>query len=92
MLLPFNNKNPQFIIIKPQDLLQRLSNIHGESSKLNTYLWVTNEQAHPRCIETRGLKVAEKRAVFAKNDSPEESARDFSGFLNNWNPLCEKLK
>ena len=92
MLLPFDNKEPQFIIITPQELLQRLSNIHGESSKLNTYLWITNDQKHPRCIETRGLKAVEKYAVFAENESPKESARDFSRFLNNWNPLLEKLE
>lgn len=92
MLLPFDNKEPQFIIITPQELLQRLSNIHGNSPKLNTYFWITNDHANLRCIETRGLKVTEKQAVFAENKSPQESARDFSGFLNNWNPLLEKLK
>ena len=92
MLLPFDNKNPQFIIITPQELLQRLSKIHGNSSKLNTYLWITNEQKYPRCIETRGLKATEKYAIFAENESPKESVRDFSEFLNNWNPLLGKLK
>ena len=92
MLLPFDNKDPQFIIITPQELLRRLSKIHGDTSKLNTYFWITNDQDNPRCIETRGLKGAEKQAVFAENESPKESVRDFSEFLNNWNPLLEKLK
>ena len=92
MLLPFDNKNPQFIIITPQELLKRLTEIHGNSSKQNTYLWITNDKNGPRCIETRGLKKAEKEAVFTDGKSPEKSTRDFTEFLNNWKTIQEKLK
>jgi hypothetical protein len=92
MLLPFDNKNPQFIIITPQELLKRLTEIHGNSSKQNTYLWITNDKNGPRCIETRGLKKAEKEAVFTDGESPEKSTRDFTEFLNNWKTIQEKLK
>ena len=92
MLLPFDNKDPQFIIITPQELLKRLTEIHGNSSKQNTYLWITNDQNGFRCIETRGLNKAEKEAVFTDRESPEKLTRDFTEFLNNWGPVQEKLK
>ena len=91
MLLPFDNKDPQFIIITPQELLKRLTEIHGNSSKQNTYLWITNDQNGFRCIETRGLKKAEKEAVFTDGESPGKLTRDFTEFLNNWEPIQEKL-
>ena len=92
MLLPFDNKDPQFIIITPQELLKRLTEIHGNSLKQNTYLWITNDKNGFRCIETRDLDKTEKENVFIRHESPGVSARDFTGFLNNWGPVQEKLK
>ena len=92
MLLPFDNKDPQFIIITPQELLKRLTEIHGNSLKQNTYLWITNDKNGFRCIETRDLDKTEKENVFIRHESPGVFARDFTGFLNNWGPVQEKLK
>lgn len=91
MLQPFNNLDPQFIVITPQELHRRLSNIHGKSKRQNMYLWVTNEKENSRCIETRMLRQTEKKAVFVGHESPENPCRDFTKFLNNWEPIQTKL-
>ena len=90
MLQPFN-LDPQFIVITPQELHRRLSNIHGKSKRQNMYLWVTNEKENSRCIETRMLRQTEKKAVFVGHESPENPCRDFTKFLNNWEPIQTKL-
>ena len=79
-------------IITPQELLKRLTEIHGNSLKQNTYLWITNDKNGFRCIETRDLDKTEKENVFIRHESPGVFARDFTGFLNNWGPVQEKLK
>src|SRR3954453_15990776 len=72
-----------FIIIKPDELLVRLNNIHGDySKKFNCYLWVTEDN---RCWETRGLKRAEQTKI--ANGSYHNDDRDFTRYFGNWNPL-----
>lgn len=54
--------------------------------RLQSYFWVTKDGK--RCWETRGLKKAERAAV--AEGTFADSARDFSGYLNNWSPI-EKI-
>jgi hypothetical protein len=79
----FNQKNMQYIIITPKELLARMSGIHPNANKLQTYLWVTQDH---QCWEMRGLKRKEQDSII-KGEQIIEKQRDFSEYLNNWNPL-----
>lgn len=82
VLVGFNHRSTDFVIIKPQDLLGRLDAIHGEIKKYQSYLWVTKEN---RCWETRGLKRQQHLEI--ANDEYANDDREFSEFLNNWTPI-----
>jgi hypothetical protein len=75
----------QYIIVRPDELISRLDQIHGSPKSLQTYLWVTREKQR-RCIEARGLKKNNSRSmVLGEEKVPEE--RDFSQYLNNWDAI-----
>jgi len=83
VLYGFANKDPDFIIIKPDDLLKRLDAIHdGTAEKFHIYLWVTSSN---KCYETRGLNEKEKQSIADKTF--QQDARDFSAYLNEWAPI-----
>jgi hypothetical protein len=83
VLYGFDSKNPDFIIIKPDDLLRRLDAIHKENpKKFHIYLWVT---ASGKCYETRDLSEAEKQLI--ANKTFPHGVRDFTTFLNQWGPI-----
>jgi len=77
----------QYIILRPKELAKRLDQIHGAPNRLQTYLWVTRER-NRRCIETRGLRKNDSRAIVFNNTTIPE-IRDFSQYLNNWNSIFE---
>ena len=53
----YNPKDIQYVIIKPEELLDKLSKIHGDGKEgIQSYFWVTQED---KCWETRGLKKGE---------------------------------
>ena len=81
MLLGFNGRTKDYVLIPPKELLQRLESIHGSQSKFQTYLWVTNKQ----CVETRGLPEQDRLKV-ARGEY-ENASRDLSQWLNNWTPV-----
>jgi hypothetical protein len=81
MLLGFNGRTKDYVLIPPKDLLQRLESIHGSHSKFQTYLWVTDKQ----CFEARGLPERDRLKV-ARGDY-ENAPRDLSPWLNNWTPV-----
>ncbi|MCD1189479.1 hypothetical protein D3A87_18310 [Vibrio cholerae] len=83
----FNEKNMQFIVIQTDELLRRINLIHPDAKKFQTYLWVTKDE---KCWEVRGLKISEQNRILNKEESISEE-RDFSSFLNNWEPLRKKL-
>ena len=88
VLHSFNQKNMQYVIVQPKDHYKRLSHIHKPTKVIQTYIWVT---AIGKCWETRGLRKREQDAI-ANNDTCEiDKARNLTSFLNNWNPLIEKL-
>ena len=43
------------------------------------------------CWETRGLKKAQQRAILNNETNEIDKVRNFSKFLNNWEPLEKKL-
>lgn len=75
---------PQFIVIRPSELLSRLQDIHGESKKYHFYPWVTKSGV---CLDGRGI-LKKDRNLLNKNDFVLGS-RDLSCFLNNWSCLDE---
>jgi len=83
VLVGFANRSTDFIIIKPDELLKRFDAIHGKgTNKLQSYLWVTQKG---RCWETRGLKKSDTSSVVA--GTFKHDARDFSAYLNRWEPV-----
>ena len=81
MLLGFNGRTKDYVLIPPQDLLQRLESIHGSRSKFQTYLWVTKKQ----CFEARDL--SERDRLKVARGEYENGPRDLSQWLNNWTPV-----
>lgn len=82
VLVGFERRNTDFVIIKPFELLTRLDAIHGKAKTIQSYLWVTEKN---RCWETRGLKRQEHLAI--AQGQYLNSERDFSAYLNNWGPV-----
>lgn len=82
VLVGFEHRSTDFVIIKPSELLKRLNAIHTKGKTIQSYLWVTEKN---RCWESRGLKLEEQRALVQGRYS--NNNRDFSAFLNNWGPI-----
>ena len=85
VLLGFERRSTDFIIIPPKALLQRLEAIHGrrQNAIVQTYLWVTEDKG---CWETRGLGRKEQIRI-AIGDYHEER-RDLKKWLNVWTPVA----
>jgi hypothetical protein len=75
------------IVVPPKILLHRLLRIHGSQKLIQTYLLVTKNN---KCWETRGLK--ESDTILVANDSYHDNDRNFTAYLNNWEPLKKKLR
>jgi hypothetical protein len=82
VLIGFERRTTDFVIIKPSELLARLDSIHGKPKTIQSYLWVTEIN---RCWETRGLKRQEQLAIAQGHYA--NSDRDFSKYLNYWSPI-----
>jgi hypothetical protein len=83
VLVGFANRSTDFIIIRPDDLLERLNTIHGKTAqKFQSYLWVTRQG---RCYETRGLNQTDQLLIADKTF--QNNARDFTAYLNDWTPI-----
>ena len=73
---------PQFIVIRPAELLRRFVRIHGKAKRYNFYPWVTKSGL---CLDGRGLRKQERARL--AGDSLDLGPRDLSPFLNNWSCL-----
>jgi hypothetical protein len=82
VLMGFERRSTDFVIIKPSELLARLDEIHGKTKVIQSYLWVTEKN---RCWETRGLKRQDQLEIAQAHYS--NNVRDFSEYLNNWSPV-----
>ena len=83
VLVGFDIRSKDFIIIKPDDLLKRLETIHGKSfQKFNIYFWVTK---HNKCYEARDLNPSDQLEIADKKF--KNAPRDFTTYLNNWSPI-----
>lgn len=84
----FMEKRIQFVIIKPEILLERLKSIHEISRTINVYLWITK---NGHCFETRGINKKIQKEIKNRIYSNIGLERDFSIYLNNWQIIDEKL-
>ncbi len=84
VLVGFERRSTDFVIIKPTKLLNRLDSIHTKAKTIQSYFWVTEKR---KCWETRGLK--KKEQIEIAQGQYSNKARDFSIYLNNWSPLQE---
>lgn len=75
---------PTHIVIRPKDLLTRLVAIHGKAARYNFYAWVKGTNL---ALDGRGLSKSEKQQLL--NGTFELGARNFSQFLECWNPIKE---
>jgi hypothetical protein len=85
VLVGFERRTTDFVIIRRAELLRRLDAIHGEKKRFcQIYLWITEKH---KCWETRGLINADQLLIAQGKFKEEE--RDFSDYLNNWGPIKE---
>jgi hypothetical protein len=85
VLLGFNRRSVDFIVIPPKELLRRLKSIHGPGERVfQCYLWVTEEN---QCWEARGLP--QKDQLRIADGWYKESRRDFTKWLNAWKPVAK---
>lgn len=87
VLHSFNQKNMQYVIIEPEELLNKLSKLHGNIKTIQSYFWVTQKN---KCWETRGLKKEEQ--ILIANHGYDNADRDFTKYLNNWELIKRNLK
>ena len=83
VLQGFASRSTDFVVVPRQELLGRLSAIHGAGKTTQTYIWVTGDQ---KCWETRGLKIPDQLLV--ANGDFVHGDRDLTQWLNNWDPIA----
>jgi hypothetical protein len=79
VLLGFERRSTDFVVIKPSELLTRLDSIHGNVKTIQSYLWVTQSK---QCWESRGLKRLDQVAI--AQGQYANDVRNFSQYLNEW--------
>ena len=84
VLQAFASRSTDFVVVPRQELLTRLTGIHGAQKIIQTYIWVTREQ---KCWETRGLNRADQLLVAQGQYRNRE--RDLTQWLNNWEAIAE---
>jgi hypothetical protein len=90
----FKRKEPDFVIIPPHELAERLTTIHRaqveqlqlQNGRIDSYLIVTEKD---ECWETRGLGIEDQRRI--ARDEYENPDRNFRRWLNKWGPIIEAL-
>jgi hypothetical protein len=83
VLQGFASRSVDFVVVPRRELAARLSAIHGRSSSIQSYIWVTENK---QCWETRGLSKGEQLSV--AHGEYEHVDRNLSSFLNNWKPIA----
>ena len=86
VLYRFSHRDFDFVIVEPSQLLDRYKKIGHTSAIIQSYVWVTESG---KCWETRGLGKAEQESIAI--ETFKDPVRDLSDFLNNWQPLKERI-
>jgi hypothetical protein len=82
VLFGFEGRSTDYILIPPDELLERLES----KPQAHSHLCVTNSD---ECWEIRNLPKEQRRQI-ARGNYRGPDRRNFTKWLNNWNPL-EKL-
>ena len=91
VLLGFST-NPDFVIIRPQDLLQKLETLYGPKETFQVYIWVTKPGGSwkvDKCWEVRGLNQQDRLRI--AEGAYENASRDLSNHLT-WDPILQELQ
>jgi hypothetical protein len=86
VLYSFSKQNEYYVIIKPDELLGKLEKLPRKNSIIHSYFSVTSGN---KCWETRGLRKKDQIAI--TQDKYVNKDRDFTKYLNNWEPLKNRL-
>lgn len=86
VLYRFSHRDFDFVIIEPGQLLEIYNKLDRAFDNILSYLWVTE---CGKCWETRGLGKSEQESIVAGTFN--DTDRDLSSFLNNWQPLTKKI-
>jgi len=88
VLPAFVEKETNFIILPPAELLHRLKAIHGSAKKnVHSYLRVTKKG---KCWDARGLPKADQELMALGRF--KDKNRDFTQFLNAWKQIEKRLR
>tara|TARA_R110000851_G_scaffold141976_1_gene280044 strand:+ start:224 stop:778 length:555 start_codon:yes stop_codon:yes gene_type:complete len=87
VLYKFQTREHDFIVINPKKLLAIYEKIAPDAQKIQSYIWVTNNN-HLSCWETRGLKKSAQIEI--SNGTYNSEERNLTPYLNNWSAL-EKI-
>jgi hypothetical protein len=90
VLVGFERRSTDFVIITPAELLRRLDTInHGNPKVFQSYLWVTkkSETKKSECWEAR---VSHSDQLLIAQGQFKNDEHNFSVYLNDWGPI-EKL-
>jgi len=87
VLLGFERRTIDFLIVSPRDFWQRLRSIHRTEKIIQSYLWVTEND---QCWEARGLRREDQLRI--ASGEFREPHRDLTKWLNNWKPVAELNK
>lgn len=82
ILVSFDRKKTQYILIPPKVLYSRLTKIHGKDDRVHIYFTVTKKG---KCWETRGLNKVDWIPIV--NNAYKNPVRDFTEYLNCWDRL-----
>jgi hypothetical protein len=86
VLLGFEKSTYDYVMIPPAELLQRLENLHGNTPRYQTYIWVTKKN---RAWLTRAISKDDQLKI-AENTF-RHKVRELTRELNNWT-LVEQLQ
>ena len=87
VLYAFEQKEPDFIIISPHELLKRLEATHGQEKVIQIYFYVTKKN---KCWESRALRMADQ--VLVAEGAFSDKQRNFTKYLNNWKLITASLR
>lgn len=87
ILYSFEKKSCDFVIIKPEKLINIFTHLNRNENRVHCYITVTKKN---KAFETRGLSKKEMQLICV--DKITNRKRDMTKYLNNWIEITKKLK
>jgi hypothetical protein len=82
VLLGFEARTYDYLVIAPEELKDKLEKLHGKSKRYQVYVWVTKRR---RAWLTRGIAAMDKEAI--ARDAFTDRAREVTRYLNDWSAV-----